>query len=182
MDITQSIAGNGNNCYVLFVKTGNEKRVADLLKINKCLAPFIPMIEYYHIRKGKEDKRMKICFRGYVFIKSNLEPDNFIYVIDHFRPLTNDIFRVVNYGEPLDIALHNEECLMLDNIFGTDHCLHASQALVVGNRVHIVSGALLGMESVIKRISHRRKEAVLEIDFLGTKRELWVGLEILEKI
>lgn len=168
------------NCYVLFVKTGCEEEIVERLKSNSLLKPFAPMKEYFFIRKGVADKRRKVCFQGYVFVESNLLPEEFINLFAKRNPWKKDIIRILNYGDYLNIAMKREEHEAIINMFSKNYCLNVSTAKLVGNRVQIISGPLLGMESTIKKVNAKKKEAALEIEFMGYKRLIWVGLEIIK--
>lgn len=169
-------------CYVLFVKAGYEENVVDRFKANSLIKPFVPVIEYFFIRNGLSVKKKKVCFKGYVFVESDLVPEEFITLLSKLAAQTKEIIRILSYGDSLDIAMRDEERAGLLNMFGPNYCLDISKAIMEGDRIKIIDGALMGMESKIKRVRLKRKEMALEIDFMGAKREIWVGLEVIEKI
>jgi transcriptional antiterminator NusG len=51
----------------------------------------------------------------------------------------------------------------------------------VGDTIRITSGALMGFESRIKKINRHKREAVVELQIMGAKREVSLMLEILVK-
>lgn len=169
-------------CYVLFVKSGYEeiivKRLKSILQIN----PFVPMKEYFFIRNGIVDKRKKICFRGYVFVESSLMPEEFICLFSKFNIRIKQIIKILNYGDYLDIAMREEELEGLIKMFGSNFCLDISKGLLIENKVRIISGTLIGMESRIKRVNLKKKEVALEMEIMGCKKEFWVGLDLIDKV
>jgi len=63
----------------------------------------------------------------------------------------------------------------------TEFCIDASKGFIEGDRVKIVSGALMGMESKIIKVNKRKCSAVIEIDMFGVTQRMTLMLEVLEK-
>jgi transcriptional antiterminator NusG len=66
-------------------------------------------------------------------------------------------------------------------LFDEDFCIKGSGGFVVGDMVQVTSGALMGMESRIKKINRHNREAVVEMRIMGAVREVSLMLEIVEK-
>lgn len=40
----------------------------------------------------------------------------------------------------------------------------------------------MGLESIIRKINRHKRQAIIELDFMGAVRQISVALEILEKV
>lgn len=63
---------------------------------------------------------------------------------------------------------------------GEDYCLKNSVGIIEGNKVKVLSGALMGKETSIKKINRHKRQAVIEMMIFGETREIAVALEIIE--
>jgi len=174
-----------DNFYVLFVKTGAELKVVKELNSwldSSSFFPFVPQKEVLFRRNGRMKKEKEICFNGYVFINTDLESDVFITETESVFRRVDGVYRLLNYGERTEILMKENEYKPLMKLLGKDFCIEASVGFIVGDSVRIISGALEGLESSIKRINRHKREAILEVDFMGDVREVCVGLEIVERI
>ena len=171
--------------YVLFVRTAYEERVMDMLEkhldcsIHK---PFIPK-KVWPFVKGKDVKKeIKICFPGYVFIKSQMNSINFIQDVFPVIRTFKEVFYFLHYGEDkYDITLRPDECRSIECLINPEFSMDSSIGFIEGDRVKVISGPLLGMESKIVKINKRKRTAVIDIDILGAKRHVTLMLEIIEK-
>ncbi|GLC81979.1 antiterminator LoaP [Lacrimispora brassicae] len=173
------------NSYVLFVKTGFEERIVRLLKkrlVSSLFSPYVLTKETLFRKKGETIKSVEIYFRGYVFIDSELGTEDFVFEISPYIMKIEGIYQIVNYGNKSDIVISERERTMLKNLFGINHCIGSSKGLIVGDRIKINEGPLIGFENIIKKINRHKRQAVIEIDMLGEVRQLTVSLEIVEKI
>jgi len=173
------------NCFVLLVKIGYEEKVAQILKSKlepSLFLPFIPSKEILFRRNGITSKINEICFRGYIFIESEHCIDEFIIRICPFIRMINEIYKIVNYGDKQDIAMRENERTMLKGLYGSNYCIKGSVGFIESDRIRIIEGALMGIESIIKKINRHKREAIIEIEFMGGLRQITVGLEIVEKI
>lgn len=173
------------NCYILFVKTGCEEKIVNILKSWLDLSlflPFVPTREKLFRRNGKTTRIMELVFGGYIFIESELSSDNFIIEVTPIIIKLNEAYRIINYGDKRDIAMRAVERNMLKNLYGSNYCIVASVGFIEGDRIRINEGSLMGMENVIKKINRHKREAIIEIEIMGSLRQVTVGLEIIEKI
>lgn len=173
------------NCYVLFVRTCCEDKIAHRLKERlepSLFLPFIPVKEKFFRKNGKTKKEYELCFQSYVFIESELVPDEFIIELLREIRACNDIYRIVNYGEKRDIAMRDSERIFLKRLYGVNNCIESSIGFIEGDKIKVTEGPLAGMESSIKTINRHKREAVIEIDFMGSLRQITLGLEIIARI
>lgn len=173
------------NWYVLFAKTGNEEKVQK--KLDRQLkteefSPFVPMLETLFKRAGKVKKEIKPMFPGYVFIETEADYQDFCGDIKRLTYISDDMYRVLKYGDSFEYALRENEKRELLKLCNDDFCIEASTGVIVGDRVYINEGGLIGMESIIKKIDRHKKQALIELEFMGGLRQVKVGLEILQKV
>ena len=171
--------------YVLYVRTGSEENVKNLLgRWLDCERhlPFIPMRTLAFRRKGIVNKEKRICFPGYVFIQSSCESNEFLRELSLIVEKIKNAYMFLHYSDKSDIAMREDEKSSLSKLIGRYFCIENSVGLIEGDKIRIVSGALVGMESKIKRINRHNREAVIEIDMMGDIRQVTVVLEFIEKI
>jgi transcriptional antiterminator NusG len=178
------------NWVILFVRTGTEEKIVRLLK-RKLSAeehlPFLPVKEVGRRSKGVICKERKLLFKGYVFIQTEVEPGSIAASLE--SALTNasgkwydDIYKILHYGDnKKDVAVREKERLCWEHMFDSDFCIIGSVGFIEGDTVRIKSGPLVSMESRIKKIDRHKREAVVEMEMMGTVREVRVMLEVIEK-
>ncbi|WP_051869252.1 antiterminator LoaP [Kineothrix alysoides] len=174
-----------NNYYVLFVKTGYEesivRRVKGMIDPN-ILLPFMPYKEKIFLYKGSRILKLELCFPGYIFIETKLSPEIFILEISTIFKQNGWKFSIVNYGSKNDIVIHKEDRELLLKMLNNQFCIEQSKGFIVGDKIRVKTGALVGRESLIRKVNRHKREALIELDFMGGKRQIIVALEILEKV
>jgi transcriptional antiterminator NusG len=170
-------------CYVLFVKTSFEEQVVQLLKKDLDPLLFLPFIlkqEQLFIRGGVPRKEYVNCFKGYVFLDSELEADEVYRIIDDEIQKTKEIYKILVYESKENIILHQEERLLLTRLFGSNFCLEVSYGYIEQEKLCIYKGALMGLEDTVKKIDRHKRMAQIKIDIMGKERDLSVGLDIIK--
>lgn len=172
------------NWYVLSVLTGKEHNVEQFLK--KCLdnivfAPFLPLHEKLYKFSGTIKKENELLFPGYVFIESEVSSQEFVKHVRELICISNHIIRILRYAAN-DCAMRESERQMLLSLCNNDYCIESSSGIMVGERVHITDGPLKGWESVVRKVNRHKRQAWIEIEFIGEKRLVCVALEIINKI
>lgn len=170
--------------YVLFVQTGKEKKIEEILKkhlsTKECI-PFIPMEELLFKKSGITKKEMRILFPGYVFVESDLQEQQFLRVINFFVNTISELVCVLKYSDK-EIAMKESERHTLINLYNNNHCIELSYGVFEGDRVHIFEGPLKGQESIIKKINRHKRQAWIEIEIMGEVRLVNVALEVVNKV
>lgn len=172
-----------DNWYVLFVKSGQEAKAAD--EINACFLkeaePRILFAETFFKKRGIVKKEKKVVFPGYVFITSSLDNETFILKCRNLVSHSKVLMRILCYGDSWCAALHEEDIRLLKLLWAEQNCLEASRGMMEGDQVKIVEGPFAGKESLIKKINRHKRQAVIEIPFMGESRLITVGLEVIVK-
>lgn len=174
-----------DNFYVLFVKTGKEECIKELLErrldLNKHL-PFLPSKINWFVKKSVKNKQNQICFPGYIFIESNCDAVEFLMDVSQLIKRISDAYYFLYYENKSQIMMKKEEQLSLRKLLGVNHCIEESIGFIEGDKIKITSGVLIGHESSIKKINRHTREALLEINIMGDTRQIKVALEIVKKI
>ena len=175
-----------DDCYVLFVRTGDEDKIqrAIAAKLNADLfLPFVPKKAMMFKRQGVFNKVYRVCFPSYVFILSVFPAPEFL---DRMFPVIYPIkeaYRFLHYGDNRrDVALRENERLSLLHMFGENFAIECPVGVVEGDMVQIISGSFIGTEGKVRKIILRKREVVIDIPFLGGIKPLTLGLDLIEKV
>lgn len=173
------------NWVILFTRTGSEAKLAHILK-EKLNAeeylPFVPTKETPHRSKGVVHKVRKPLFPGYVLVQTEIEPNLIAEKLAAALRHTKDIYTMLHYGgNEKDVVVREKERLYWERLFDADFCVVGSVGFIEGDTIRITSGALVGLEGQIKKINRHKREAIVEMEMMGAKREVVLMLEIIEK-
>jgi len=175
-------------CYVLFVKTGYEHRVADEIFYNwqiKDVSVFVPMHDASFKKAGKVFLEKRLSMPSYVFIESPMRGQEFYLSAMHSILRSEHSIKLLKNGHGYDdlcFEMAADEYDILEKLINKDSCIEMSQGVIEGTRVVVTNGPLSGFEGLIKRINRHKMEAIINIGFMGTVREMKVGLEIVKKM
>lgn len=179
--------------YVLFVKANTEKRVvgdiSNYVKANKIsceFEAFVPESEhYFRSKKNREMGRQyakRPLFPGYVFIETSLSQDEFIEYCAQYIYSSQDIIKLLRYGDSDQIALSNDERERFEYLFKGKRYLEHSQGYIEGDKVIVTYGPLVGHEGSIKHINRHNRLALIEFEMFGKLMSVKVALEIIKRI
>lgn len=167
--------------YVVYVKGGQEDKVCNFLNENG-LTSFIPMREKFHRKEGRLFKVQQLLFPNYIFIETNKNYIEFSEEFNNFKIKNKNLTKQLRYDLEGTPSLNEDEELFLEKLLGLNKIVETSIGFVENDVVIITNGPLIGFESNIIHINRHKKEAKLEIELMGTKREITVSLDILTKI
>lgn len=161
--------------YVLMTKTGEEERLAELLHKTIDAEFFVP-------KRKKLTKRMdsgwtekqQILFPSYVFVRTD---DIEQLCSKLYTPQVSLKYFLVGKNESGRIvAVTEEEMDYIRQLTGDE----ISKGIKEGSRISIISGPLMGMETLIKKVDPHKKKALIEIPFLGETKTVEVALDIIK--
>lgn len=179
--------------YVLFVKANSEKSVVNDIsnfaianKIQCEFEAFVPESEHYFRSKknreiGKQYAKRPL-FPGYVFIETNLPSQEFIEKFAQYIYNSEDVIKLLRYGNSDQIALSEEERQRFEYLFKGKRYLEHSQGYIEGDKVIVTFGPLVGHEGSIKHINRHNRIAIIEFEMFGKSMTVKVALEIIKRI
>ena len=177
------------NWVILFVRAGAEEKVTRSLKerLNADeYLPFLPIKESPRRLRGVIYKKCALLFPGYVFVQTEIEEKK---IAKHLKTTLKDIiwhrdiYSILHYGtDKNDVALHEKERRHWECLLDAEFCLRGSVGIIVGNKIKVTSGPLVGLEGQIKKINCHKREATVELEMMGAPRPVKVMLEIISKI
>ena len=173
--------------YVLFVETGKENEsVREIAKGGiEGVQAFVPMYNTKFRNSGKIVSEKKRLFPGYIFVEAEIPGLEFYASVRRLVVRSEHILKVLKYGNgylEYLFEMKEEEVAVFQKLWNCDCCVEMSQGVIVGDRIVISDGPLFGFESYIKRINRHKMEATLELELMGDKREVIVGLEVVKKV
>ncbi len=166
--------------YVIQTRTGQERKIKTI--IEKTFSPEVYKdckIIYYEVKrryKGEWHSEKRLMFPGYLFV----ETDNIAGLFRSLRRIP-ELTKLLGYGNDI-VAITKEEEDFLWKITGGNDTVEMSYGIKDGDKVIVKEGCLMGLESVIRKINRHKRRATIEMDILGTTRQVEIGLEIIEKI
>lgn len=120
-------------------------------------------------------------FPGYVFIESEVTSQEFIKEMNTLINTSCDIICILRYTDT-EIAMRESEKIMLLSLCNNIHCIESSNGIIEGDNIKIIDGPLKGWESMIKKVNRHKRQAWIEIEFMGDIRLVSVALEIVERV
>ena len=171
------------NWYVFFVKSGQEIKAADEIKV--CFPDEVETrilsVETFFRKGGSVRKEKNIVFPGYVFVLSGLENDPFVIRSKALTLRSDLIYKILFYGDTRQAALDARDAGLLEKLWMGQNCLETSIGIMDGDKVKIIGGPFVGQESMIRKVNRHKRQAVVEIDFMGEARQITIGLDISRK-
>lgn len=165
--VIQTMAGQEDQVIELMLKLVDE----DLVK-----ETFVPRYEVMKRIKGQWVRRKEVLLPGYVFVVTR-EPGRLkvgLLGVPRFtRLLGND---------DMFIPLDDREVAFI-NAFTSPgkRTVELSTGVIEGDEVVILNGPLMGHTGLIKKIDRHKRLAYLELEMLGRKKNVKLGLEIVGK-
>ena len=178
--------------YILFVRAGAENRVIlDLKHIFELKAlpynfePFYPEAEQYYRSKEYQilgrHYRKRPLFPGYVFLETDLPEEEFLHEFSHFIYRSTDILRILKSGDGRH-TLPTKERQRFEYLLRGKRCLEHSVGYIVGDKIIVEAGPLVGREGTIKKLNRHNRSAFIEVELFGEKMTVKAALEIVSKV
>ena len=133
-------------------------------------------MEKYRKVKGQPTKQLAHLLPGYLF-----------FVSDHPQELQKLLKRIPEFAKTLGdddgaIPLYQEEVEFLQRYTGEERILKMSEGYLVGSELVVTDGPLKDYQGKVMKIDRHKRTAVLELEFLGRKTKVTVGLEVVRKV
>lgn len=168
------------NWYVIQTMGGQESQVKNLIArlIDPCLVDevFIPRYEVMRRAKGEWQKRSEILLPGYVFVIAS-DPGKLKSALSRIPRFT----RLLG-NDDMFVSLDDREVAFINSFVQPGkRTVKMSTGVIEGDEVVVLNGPLMGRTSLIKKIDRHKRLAYLELEMLGRKKTIKVGLEIIAK-
>lgn len=167
--------------HVLQVYRGQEDQYIEKIQNDEFVA-FVPRKVKWIKRKEVVQRVEELLFNGYVFIETD---KSYLEFLDHFHSNLKPVKSFIRllgskgFGEE---SIHPHEKAFIENFTNHRKIVEPSIGVIVGDKVMITDGPLVGKESMIKHINRHKRQATLVFDFFGQSQELNVSLEIIKKV
>ncbi|MBQ1843120.1 MAG: antiterminator LoaP [Lachnospiraceae bacterium] len=141
---------------------------------------FMPVTERMRKIDGRWQRVLVPMFFGYLFITSDHPAE--LYVRLHSM-LGKTIFKYVKLirDDEYIIPLSKEDERIVTELSDENHIIKASMGYIKGDRLYVTDGPLHGHEGEVVRIDRHKRIAILAMNFLGEKRNITIGLEVVRK-
>ena len=165
--------------YVVWIKTGQEEKLKELCRkvighgaYKEC---FVPKTETVRRIRGELTKRENVTFPGFLFFDSqnpSMLWEELKKIPDFTRMLGSD-------GTPQPLYPHEEA--FLRQMSDGERIIRISKGYMLGDELVITDGPLKDYRGKLVHIDRHKREAKLEVAFLGDTRTVTVGLEVVKK-
>jgi len=175
MTDTYQMKENQLKWYAIHSRSRHEDVVLNGLK-KKLIEAFLPKMQVMSRRKDRRKTILVPILPGYVFVHSDLNPDQYWDIIK-----TYGVVRILGIqGKPVPVK--DEEIASLRALHGTDRTVRNQAYMKEGDRIMIMEGPLKGLAGFYIRHKGKADKVVISIELL--QRSLAVELEdlIVEKI
>jgi len=154
--------------YALHTRSRFEQKVYDALK-GKAISSFLPRVQVMSRRKDRHKKILVPMIPGYVFVFSDLKPEEHLNILK-----TAGVVRIVGFvGRP--VPANEEEISSLMILDGTDRTVQNQKYIKQGDRVMIMEGPLKGLVGFYLRHKSQSDKVVVSVELL--QRSVSVEIE-----
>ena len=168
------------NWYVLFMKSGDEKKVCELLNREQFKA-FVPKMKVMHRKAGVSSLVEKVMFPGYVFVESVLNQNDFVMELRKFQSKMQRYLKLLKIDEQGTAVLYPEEQQYLKSILNDEMVMDHSIGMIEGDKTIVTSGPLMGLENTIVKIDRHKRKAIIQVMICNQPTLVHVSLEIISK-
>ena len=161
--------------YAVHTRSRFEQKVYDGI-LGKSIEVFLPRMQVMSRRKDRRKKILVPLLPGYVFVHTNLDPEEYLNILK-----TVGVVRLIGFeGKP--IPARDEEITSLMILNGTDRTVQNRSFMNTGDRVMVMEGPLKGLIGFYLRHKGQGDKVIISIELL--RRSLEVDIEdwALEKI
>ena len=174
--------------YVIQVISGREQQAIRLMEsileegiLKKC---FIPMRKRIRKYQGKATEITERLFPGYIFLITE-EPLLLYQKLKEIPVLT----KLLGNCEELYTPLSEKDIHMLQQLQDWEKTPEAEVSAVElskivvgeGKQITIISGPLKNMEGLLKKVDLHKRIAVVEVEFMGQKSQIHLGIEMVSE-
>ena len=163
------------NWYVLYVQARKTKKLIERLNRKKNIEAFEMNYEYY--RRSHRCNEIKPIFKGYVFIKTKLDQNEFNNVLAKMNEEKDGLIRQLIKHDTS--ALRKEEIDMFNKLLDESYVIRMSQAFIEDKKAIVYQGPLMYFQDNIIKLDKHDRIAFLNLSFMG--RNIKAGLTLTGK-
>lgn len=174
MDASQQLDKPRYGCF--FCKTGCEQTLANDLNHNIRSADFLVAQKKSRRRiNGRMSEETVVLFPGYVFFRSyeDMDPALLKGWPSLLKILTNSDGSWQLVGEDYRFA---------EWLFAQGGIIGFSKALIIGERLRILNGPLMGHEGQIIKVNRRFQNCLVILTFEDRVFKVWLGYELISEV
>ncbi|MBW2609730.1 MAG: UpxY family transcription antiterminator [Deltaproteobacteria bacterium] len=161
--------------YAVHTRSRFEQKVHDGI-IGKSIEVFLPRIQVMSRRKDRRKKILVPLIPGYVFVHTDLHPDEYLDILK-----TAGVVRLVGFeGKP--VPARDEEISSLMILDGTDRTVQNRTYMNKGDMVMIMEGPLKGLVGFYLRHKDKSDKVVVSIELLHRSMSVEIEDWALEKV
>jgi len=166
--------------YAIQTFSGEEERTADMIRqqvppdcLEECFVPKRERLKKFH---GCWNKVEEVLFCGYFFAAS----ENPVRLYEELKRVPR-LTKILGREEGWFWALEEKEERFIKGIGNEGHRTPLSKVTVgAGKAIHVVDGPLKDYMGDVVKVDLHKREAVVEVEFMGRKMELKMGIEMVK--
>ncbi|AYO31452.1 antiterminator LoaP [Biomaibacter acetigenes] len=165
--------------YVLFTKTGEEKKLKEAIEHifpPDEVKPLIPRRRLMEKRQGKKIEVVRTLFPGYVFINTVMTEETYRSI--KLMPVSAKL--LMTDLEPAEVP--PEEMKPILRLTSVSDVIGFSTGIRVGTKVKIIEGPLKDFEGIIIDVDSRKGRAKVMLDILNETKKVDLGLTVIKDI
>lgn len=161
--------------YAVYTKSRFEQKVHDGI-FSKAIEVFLPKVQVMSRRKDRKKKILVPVFPGYVFVYTDLHPEEYLNILK-----TAGVVRMIGFqGKP--VPAREDEINSLKILNGTDHTVQNRDYMNKGDMIRIMEGPLKGLVGYYLHHKGESDKVVVSVELLQRSLEVEVEGWALEKV
>lgn len=161
--------------YVVHVKLNRASKLVHFFNKQEATVAFIPKKEQWFNIKGVKDYVVRDLYPDYVFIKSQLNKEEFEKQFNNFFKTVEGFVDLLEYDEVY--SLKKEEQAFFEKLFGEGDIIRHSVGSNVNRRFKANSGPLKGLEDAIVKVNRHGRFATLKSGLFNGKFTVAIEVE-----
>lgn len=166
--------------YVIQVQARHETAVVEKCLTRGVLLPgediFTILSERMVKEHGEWKKKTEAAFQKYIFAET-ADTDGLRIRLRNVEEMT----KMLGVDDRI-VPIHPEEQELLEKLGGEEHIIRYSEGYVANEKLVVTEGPMKGMEGLVKWTDRHQRIAGIEMDLLGQKVTVKMGIGILKRV
>lgn len=166
--------------YVIQVQARHETAVVEKCHARGVLLPgediFTILSERMVKERGEWKKRTEAAFQKYIFAETG-DTDGLRIRLRKVEEMT----KMLGVDDSI-VPIQPEEQELLERLGGEGHVIRYSEGYMVNEKLVVTDGPMKGLEGLVKWTDRHQRIAGIEMDLLGQKVTVRMGIGILKRI